>query len=342
MKPGELPAAARAASARAATAMRQALRLLLALWLGALPAAATAAPLTLAIGDLPQFALLLVAEQQGYYAQEGLDLRITHCVNGRACLKLLTDGKVQLAAAVETPIVLALHGGASFDIVATVATSTKGDRFVARRDRGIRSAADLAGRRIGFVKDTGGHFFTSAFLYFHGIDPAAVTLVPLDPADPSGALVRGEVDAAGFYQPHATIALKALGEKAQLLPSAGLHTATVNLVARRGQDSASDGDLLRLLRALRRAQHYVEAQPAAAKQSLAQKLKLDAALFGAVFDDFDYRLALDQALLGSLEAQSRWAMREGLVPRGPLPDYLDRVRSAPLKALDARAVTMPR
>jgi ABC-type nitrate/sulfonate/bicarbonate transport system substrate-binding protein len=322
--------------------VRQALRLLLAGWLGALASGVTAAPLTLAIGDLPQFTLLLVAEQQGYFEKEGLDLRITHCVNGRACLKLLTDGKVQVAAAVETPIVLALHGGARFDIVATVATSTKGDRFVVRRDRGIRSAADLVGRRIGFVKDTGGHFFTSAFLYFHGIDPAAVTLVPLDPADPSGALVRGEVDAAGFYQPHAYIALKALGDKAQLLPSAGLHTATVNLVARRGEDTVSDADLLRLLRALRRAQQHVEAQPMAAKRSLARALKLEGAVFDAVFDDFDYRLALDQSLLGSLEAQSRWAMREGLVRKGPLPDFLEHVRSGPLKALEPRAVTMPR
>lgn len=327
---------------RSGASQWQALRLWLAVWLGALSPVVTAAPLTLAIGDLPQFALLLVAEQQGYFEKEGLDPHITHCVNGRACLQLVTDGKVQLAAAVETPIVLALHRGADFDIVATVATSTKGDRFVARRDRGIRSPADLAGRRIGYVKDTGGHFFISAFLYYQGIDPAAVSLVPLDPANPSGALVRGEVDAAGFYEPHAYLALKALGDKAQLLPSAGLHTATVNLVARRGPDSVSDGDLLRLLRALRRAQQYVEAQPAAAKQLLAQQLKLDSALFGAVFDNFDYRLGLDQALLGSLEAQSRWAMREGLVPKGPVPDYLERLRSAPLRALDARAVNIPR
>ena len=322
--------------------MRRALGLLLAWWLGAWPAWVGAAPLTLAIGDLPQFSLLLVAEQQGYYAKEGLDLRITRCVNGRACLQLLTDGKVQLAAAVETPIVLALHRGARFDIVATLATSTMGDRFVARRDRGIRSAADLAGKRIGYVRDTGGHFFTSAFLSYNRIDAATVTLVPLDPADPSGALVRGEVDAAGFYQPHAFIALTALGDKAQLLPSAGLHTATVNLVARAGEGSASDGDLVRLLRALRRAQQYVEAQPAAAKQSLAQALKLDPALFAAVFDSFDFQLALDQSLLASLEAQSRWAVREGLVPNRPMPDYLERVRSAPLQALDARAVTIPR
>ena len=55
--------------------------------LGALvTAAATAAPLTFAIADLPAFSPALVAEEAGFFASEGLDVKVIRCINGRRCL----------------------------------------------------------------------------------------------------------------------------------------------------------------------------------------------------------------------------------------------------------------
>lgn len=328
---------------RAGTALRQALGLLLVWCLGALPAWVTAAPLTLAVAELPQFAPLLLAEQLGYFGDAGLEVKVIPCVHGKRCLQHLLDGEAQVAGVADVPIVMAAHTGRGFDIVATFATSTHESKFIARRDRGIRAPADLTGRRIGFVRGTTAHFYADAFLRFHGIDPASVTLVALDPARAPAQLASGEVDAAALYPPHTAQAELALGERALVLPAPRLlYTATLNLVSQSAAQGVDDERLRRLLLALQRAARFIQAEPARARALLASRLKLDVALVSATVDGFDYRLQLNQTLIGTLEAESRWAVREGLVTDRTLPDYLDRVRPGPLSSIDRRAASIVR
>lgn len=301
--------------------------------------AAPAAPLTLAIADLPAFAPALLAEAEGYYEAEGLQLKILHCVNGRRCLQHLTDGEAQVATVADTPIVMASHAGARFDIVATFATAYE-NRLIARADRGIRTPADLKGKRIGFVRGTTSQYYTDSLLIFYAIDPADVTLVPLDAADAVERLVRGDVDAAGLYQPLGYLASQRLGRNAVVLPAARLNTVTFNLVSRSAAAGVRDEELVKLLRALKRACEFIAAQPVRARAVLAARLKLEPALIDAIWSDFEFRVALEQSLIANLEAESRWALREGLVPRGPLPDYLPMFRPAALRLVDRRAVSI--
>lgn len=304
-----------------------------------LAAAAGAAPLTLAVADLPAFAPALLAEAQGYYAAEGLDLKIVHCVNGRRCLQHLTDGEAHFATVADTPIVMASHAGARFDIVATFASAYE-NRLIARADRGVRTAADLKGKRIGFVKGTTGQFFTDTFLILNNIDPDEVTLVPLEAVDAVERLARGDVDAAGLYQPHGYLAGQRLGKNAVVLPGARLNMVTFNLVTQPAGAAVRTQDVEKVLRALRRACDFIDTQPAQARALLALRLQLEPALLDAIWAGYEFRVALEQSLIANLEAESRWALREGLVPRGTTPDYLDRIKPTALRSIDPRAVSI--
>ncbi|CAN5198900.1 NrtA/SsuA/CpmA family ABC transporter substrate-binding protein [soil metagenome] len=296
-----------------------------------------AAGLTLALAELPSFAPALIAEAEGYYAAEGLNLKILPCVNGRRCLKHLTDGEAQVATVANTPMMFAAHEGKAFEIVATMATSATDNSLIARSDRGIRNVADLKGKRIGFVPGTTSHFFTDAFLLFHGIDHTAVTLVPLDAGQAAEQLARGEVDAAGLYTPHGPHALALLRDKGLVLPSPRLYTVALNLVS---QPGVAPADLGKLLRALQRAIVLINEQPERAQAVLARRLKMDGAALLALTAVYDFKLSLSPSLLTTLEAESRWAQRSALVPAGPLPDYLARIQAGPLRKLDRRAVTI--
>lgn len=299
-------------------------------------APASAQPVRIAVAQLPYFSQVLVAGWQGFFAAEGLAVEVVPCVNGRSCLQLLTDNKVDIATVADTPVVTAVHSGLPFDILATVSTS-RDNSFVARADRGIHSPADLVGKRIGFVRGTTGHYFTDTFLTFYGIGLDQVTMVDLDPARAPQQLASGEVDAAGLYRPHGPAAMRLLRDKAWVMPAPRLYTATMNLVAK---PSLSDADATKLLRAMQRAIAFIRADEPRARALVASRLNLDPLVIEGGWPLMSFRLSLGQSLLTTLEAESRWMRRTGLVTGDTTPDFLARMRSGPLRALDPTAVTL--
>lgn len=305
------------------------------------PALAAPRPLTLAVADLVYAAPMLIAEAEGYFAAEGLQLALLRCAVGRVCLQHLLEGRAHFATAADVPIAVAAFAHKGFSIVATTMTSGTELRLVARQDRGIQRPADLKGKRIGTVKGTSGHYFVDTFLVFHGLKPSDVTLVALDASSAATALVNGEVDAAGLFEPQGRQAVKRLGPMGRVLPSPRFFTLTFNLVSAGADAGVSDDDVRKLLRAAARADALIHTEPDRARAIVARVLKLDAAALAEAWVDFDFKLQLGQPLVNTLEAQARWAMREGLVPAGqPIPDYLDYIRPEPLRQLDARAVRL--
>lgn len=302
--------------------------------------AAAAPPATIAVSESLYAAPVLVAEALNYFAEEGLALNVLRCPIGRVCLQHLLDGKAQFATAADTPITLAAFARPrDFGIVATMTTTGPEHRMMVRTDRGLARPADLKGRRIGTLRGTSAHFFTETFLLFHGLRMSDVTLVALDAADPIGPLARGEVDAAGLFDPHARGALKALGPGARALPTPGFFSVTFNLVSVPAAAGGRDEDLVRLLRALVRATTLIRNEPARAQAVLAAALNADRASLAEVWDDFQFRIELTQPLITIIEAQTRWARREKLVPPdAPVPDAVDLLRAAALREVDPRAM----
>ncbi len=192
--------------------------------------ACSAQAVTLAIADIPLFSTALIAEAEGYFTAEGLDLKIIHCVLGKRCLKHLTDGEAQYATVVDTGLVLASLAGVKFEVLATLATTSRQNRLIARADHGIKGVADLKGKRIGVVKGTAIHYFTDTLLQFYGLTSSQYTLVGLEAADQAGPLLRGEIDAAGMVDPAAYKALQTLGSNAVVIPDQKIYTLSANLV----------------------------------------------------------------------------------------------------------------
>lgn len=210
--------------------------------------------------------------------------------------------------------------------------------MVVHHDRGIRVPADLQGKRVGVVTGTSGHYFADTFLLFHGLKPSGVTEVPLDAMDPAGAIVRGEVDAAALFGTHVADAVHRLGAGGRVLAAPSFFSVSFNLVSRLASDGVSDDDAVKLLKAVRRATALIQHEPARAKAIIARALHVTPEDLIKTWDDFEFRLQLSQPSITTLEAQARWALRRKLVSATEVPDFLDLVRSGPLKRFDPRAV----
>lgn len=295
---------------------------------------------TLAVADLPSYAPVLVAEAQGYFKDEGLDIRVIHCTNGKRCLKHLTDGEANVATVADTPILFASLDGKRFAVIATISTSSRETRLIGLKDKGIKEPKDLKGKRLGAVLGTTAHYYLDSFLLFHGIAPSQTTIVGLDAKNPHEALQRGEVDAAALYQPHVYLATQALGMKAMLLPNPKFLSININLVTAVQNRTPSHAQMVKLLRAIERANRLITDEPAHASRLVVDKLSIDSVALAAIWSDYDFGLRLGQPLVAALESQARWAIRSGLAANQKVPDYLDYINLAPLSEVKPRSVTL--
>ena len=328
-------------AARAAALARLLAGALWGLALGALPAGPVRAaqPLVFAVARLPMSLPVYVAQDRGFFAEEGAAVNVADCDIGRRCLERMLAGGADLATAANLPVVVASLQGQRFTIVASMASSRNDTKIVTRRGSGIDSAAALAGRRVGTFVGTSAQFLLELSLLAAGVDPAKVEVVPIEPAETVAALQAGRIDAAAVFEPYAWRAVQALGREAQVINDRRLHVESWNIVAAAGLGAGRDADLQALCRALLRAERFIATHPAQARAILQRRLGLDDAAAAWLLPDMDYTLELRQSLIRALEQQARWALRAGQV-RGSLPNYLGYIRPAPLEAVRPAAVTV--
>ena len=311
----------------------------LALSLG--PIGSMAQDLTIAVSRSSLSLPLYVAENQKFFADEGLSVQTRECIDGRRCIKLMFDGQVQLATASELPVMFNSFTRSDYAIVATFATSAQDVKLVVRKSAGIETAAQLAGKRIGIVKGTSAHYFLDTFLLFSGMDPKKVELVPLPPEQIEQALKDRKIDAAAIWEPVAHKSLRALAEDGMVLPSGRLYTETFNLIAGRKVIADREADIVKLLRAVDRAQRWIRDRPTEAQAILKERLQEDQGFIDATWKDFTYRLSLNQSLVSTIEGEARWALREGYVPpERKTPNYLQFIDAGPLRKAAPAAVIL--
>lgn len=309
------------------------------LWAGL--GCAAAPPLRLALSRTSLSLPLYVAEAQNYFELAGVAVQTHECLGGHRCLAEMLDGKADLATATELPVAFQSFKRSDFAIFATFVSTAQDAKVVVRKSAGIQTLAQLVGKRVATTPGTSAHYFLDSALLFHGIDPQQLELLRLPPEQVGPALQAGRADAAVIWEPFAYETQRALGPDALLLPAPRIFTATFNLVAKRSLINGREAELVKLLRALDRALQFIAAQPAQAQAILKARLGMDQGFIDATWADYQYRLALSQSLVSTLEGEARWALREGHVAAGnKVANMLQFVEAGPLRKAVPAAATL--
>jgi ABC-type nitrate/sulfonate/bicarbonate transport system substrate-binding protein len=277
--------------------------------------------------------LVKIADAKGFFREEGLDATLQVHSFGKAALQSLLDGKADLAMAADTPIMFAMMRGALLSVLATIDTSTRDEAIVAVKDRGITAAADLKGVRVGVTLGTAGDYFLDSFLVLNSLSRQEVTIVDMKPEEMTEALLQGKVDAVSTWQPQIANLRRVLGERGIMLHSDSIYTETFDIVSMRTLTRQRPEAIRRLLRALGRAEGFVAANLEESQRIMAEFSGMDAELLAGIWTDFQYNLSLNQSLLVTLEDQARWAIKNGLVERGEMPNFFEALYIDGLKSV---------
>jgi len=301
-----------------------------------------AAPLIVAIARTPLSLPLYVAQAEGYFQDAGLDLKVTDCSGGHRCLQLVFDGTADVATASDSPVMFRSFEREDYAVIGTFVTTSADVKLVARPSTGITTPAQLRGKKIGVVRGSSSQFFLDSYLLWHGIDPGSVDLVGLQPDEMATAMGSGKVAAVAVWEPIAFDTITAMKGDASVLPDSGVYTLSFNLVVHKRVAGPRDAELIKLLRAVARAEAFIQSRPTDAQAILRKRLGVDQRFIDWVWPGLRFQLGLDQNLVKALEGGARWAIREGHVSGKTVPNYLRYMHSAPLREVDANAVGLPR
>ena len=300
-------------------------------------------PLRFGIQDNVFSALPLIADQMGYFREQGLAVETVLYASGKLAFQAMFDGEIDVATVADTPIVTASFERDDFAVFATIAWSDRGAWIIARRDRGIAAPGDLRGKTVATQRDSAVHFFLSAFLARHGIAEREVDLHFMPATELPEALAAGTIDAFSMRNPFVAMAKAAIGELAVEFYDHDIYRQTFNLVAWRSALAADAAIWERLLRALARAEAMVIRDSLAARQAVAARLGADRA--GEIADDWDsytFTLTLDQSIFVTLEDQAHWFLLRDPDGNPRIPNYGRFVETGPLRSVNPTAVKVIR
>ena len=274
-----------------------------------------------------------VADQQQLFARQGLAVQLKRFLLGKQALQQVLEGGADFAVVADTPFVLALLKGERIAALATVYSSRKSIAIVGRRDSGVSDIASLAGKRVGAVLGTNAEFFLDTMLEVHDVNRAQVQVVNLKPDQLTSAFRERRVDAVTVWNPDLALLGQEFGPQAVAIYGEDLFVYRFLLVARQAYIDSHEAQVRQLLTALRQGNDFIKDNPERARTRLGGAIGMEPRLLMHAFDPTDFTLVLDQSLLLTLSAQMRWAAAKGLAAPGPMPDYRDFVRAAPLNAV---------
>ncbi len=284
-------------------------------------------------------ATVWIAVEQGFFAEEGIDVRIEEYVSGRAALTALSaDEGPEMVTVAQTPIVFDSFERQDFAILATMVTSFDDEHVIARRDREILTPADLRGTRVGVTLGTAGHFFLALFLADAGLTLSDVEVVHMAPDALPIALAAGDLDAISTWEPHLSRASEALGETAIVFDDGDFYREDFYFVATKDWLGSHDDTVQRFLQALIRAEDFIQSNPEESKTLVARRIGMSRTLVDTLWSKFAFAISLDQSLLNTLELQARWVLEAGFVEADSIPNYLEFVWAGPLEQVRPAAV----
>jgi NitT/TauT family transport system substrate-binding protein len=246
---------------------------------------------TVTVGVIPivDVAPIYLGVQQGFFASEGLTLKLEPAQGGAVIVPSVVSGQYQFGFSNTTSLLLAASKGLPLKVVSSGVASTGevGKDFgavVVKDSSPIKNAADLEGKRVAV--NTLNNINTTTVnrvVSEAGGDPSKITYVELGFPDIPAAVAKGDVDAGQVVEPFLTIATQQ-GDRQVASNLAGTDPdLTVGLYFTSASYAQKNADVVtRFTTALKKSMQYAGDNPDAARKILGSYTKIAPAVQDAL------------------------------------------------------------
>lgn len=285
-------------------------------------------------------ALLYIAQGNGYFSQNGLEVTLKAYPSGKMGCEEMMAGKVDISNFTDFVLVdQVFAGNTSLRCLGAIAAADD-HLLIYRKDRGILTAGHLRGKRIGAPHGTSAEFFLGRFLSFNDLGWNEVNFVDVAPPDVEAALSTGRVDAVMIWEQWAENLKKQLGNRINSWPGQSGQKYYWLLVTTDAFMKTRPKVVERLFRALDQAENFLKTDPDESIRIIARGTGLNPASVKAALSRNRCALSFDQGLPIVLEDEARWMIKNKLTPKTEVPNYLSYMKVEGLSRVRPRAVTI--
>ncbi|PXY31001.1 ABC transporter substrate-binding protein [Prauserella muralis] len=157
---------------------------------------------------------LHLAVKNGYFKEEGLNVKIDQAASGQAALTKLISGDADITFSSYVPFLVAQNKGAADIKFVADAVSTTPDsiQIVTMPNSSVKNVKQLQGKKVAVsALNTISDAMVKSVMKTNGLDPNSVNFVPVSFPDMAATLSRGDVDAALMIEPFLTQASSSTG-----------------------------------------------------------------------------------------------------------------------------------
>jgi ABC-type nitrate/sulfonate/bicarbonate transport system substrate-binding protein len=227
--------------------------------------------ITMLTGGDAAYTPIFVADSQGYFKNEGLDVNIRMFPSGTDAMLAFRAVGAPFLAAGDVPSLVLWEGS---DVVGIAPFYATPDNLLGVVRAEIKTAANLKGKKIATRKGSTAEYFLTTYLIKNAINPADVNIINLSPEENAPALLAGNIDGFFIWGPYPALALKIMGDKAHILTTArGYYLEQLYLTANRKFAQENSTVVVKILKAIHLANQYVNSNPIESAQIVARRTK---------------------------------------------------------------------
>jgi NitT/TauT family transport system substrate-binding protein len=225
--------------------------------------------ITIGTETWPGYMPLYVAEDQGFFKEEGLDVTIKRYIGLGELSKDYLAGKMQGRANLTLDAVNEALEGLSHRVVLAIDYSAGADAIVARK--GIDTVSDFKGKKVAYEPGTLEEFFVGWALLQNEMSLSDIVPVHANPEESAQLLKAGQVDVGVSHEPFLSQSIQSGTAHAVYTSKDAPGLITDILTFRADFVEAHPGTIQAILRAYFKALVFWKAHPAEAYAVMAKK-----------------------------------------------------------------------
>ncbi|TAL82160.1 MAG: ABC transporter substrate-binding protein [Candidimonas sp.] len=165
-----------------------------------------AAPLTFGAQNTSWGAVAMVAEAEKTFKKAGANVTAFQFDSGKAVRDAMIAGRIDIGVLGTTPMIIGVAKG-NMQPLAMAMYAGKTDAIVVRKGSGIKSIADLKGKKVASqLGSSTDHVFQDKIMPKFGLVKGDVQIVNVKFTDQVAALIAGSVDAFAGVEPYPSVA----------------------------------------------------------------------------------------------------------------------------------------